>query len=81
MVRQATLSGKILLNVTQCLNGKVDMNLYATGRSLREAGVISGDDITTESALGKLFFLMGQEKDNDAVKLFLKKNLKGEISN
>jgi len=81
LVKQAADSGKILLNVTQCLNGKVDMNLYATGLSLLEAGVISGDDITTESALGKLFYLMGEEDDNDSVKALLGKNLKGEISN
>ena len=72
--------GKVLLNVTQCLNGDVDMNIYATGRSLKDAGVISGHDITTESALGKLFYLMGSYSDNEKVKILLEKNLKGEIS-
>ena len=66
--------------MTQCLSGDVDMDIYATGRSLKEAGVVSGHDITTESALGKLFFLMGSSSDNGRVKSFLEKNLKGEIS-
>ena len=71
---------KILLNVTQCLSGDVDMDLYATGRALKDAGVICGHDITTESALGKLFYLMGRHEDNAQVKTLLEKNLKGEIS-
>lgn len=79
-IREAAASGKILLNVTQCLSGDVDMDIYATGRSLKDAGVVSGHDITTESALGKLFCLMGNYDDNEKVKSFLEKNLKGEIS-
>ena len=43
-------------------------------------GVICGHDITTESALGKLFHLMGEHADNEQVKSLLEKNLKGEIS-
>ena len=72
--------GKILVNVTQCLYGSVNMEIYATGRRLREAGVISGRDSTTESMLAKLFHLMGVCKDNSKVKSMLMENLKGEIS-
>ena len=53
LVRQACGMGKILLNVTQCLCGNVDMDLYATGSALKDSGVVSGKDITTESALAK----------------------------
>ena len=80
LVSEASRNGKILLNVTQCLSGDVNMDIYATGKSLKEAGVISGYDITTESALGKLFSLMGRYKDNSRVKTLLEMNLKGEIS-
>lgn len=80
IVKEANAMGKILLNVTQCLSGDVNMDIYATGRALKDAGVISGHDITTESALGKLFYLMGAHKDNEKVKALLEKNLKGEIS-
>ena len=80
IVREATLKGKILLNVTQCLSGDVNMDLYATGRALKDAGVISGGDMTTESALGKLFFLMGKYSDNERVKAALAENLRGEMS-
>ncbi len=80
LVREAASRGKILLNVTQCLSGDVDMDIYATGRALKDAGVICGHDITTESALGKLFYLMGGHADNEKVKTLLERNLKGEIS-
>ena len=80
IVREAAERGRILLNVTQCLSGEVNMDIYATGRALKDAGVVSGQDMTTESALGKLFFLMGEESDNERVKELLLQNLKGEIS-
>ena len=80
IIRQASDSGKILLNVTQCLRGTVNMDLYATGRALSRAGVLSGYDITLEGALGKLFFLMGKNNDNEYVKSYLERNLRGEIT-
>lgn len=80
IIREAVKMGKILVNITQCLSGDVNMDIYATGRALKDAGVISGHDATTESALGKLFFLMGGHPDNHEVKALLEKNLKGEIS-
>lgn len=80
IVKEASAEGKILLNVTQCLAGEVNMNLYATGKALAESGVISGGDMTTEGALGKLFVLMGEYSDNEKVKALLEQNLKGEIT-
>ena len=80
ILKEADASGKILLNVTQCKSGTVNMNLYATGASLKHAGVLSGADITTEAALGKLFCLMGRSDNNQWVKTMLEKNLCGEIS-
>ena len=80
IVREAAAMGKVLMNVTQCLSGSVDMDLYATGKALEKIGVVSGRDITTESALAKLFCLMGNSKDNAWVKNRLGDNLKGEIS-
>jgi L-asparaginase len=72
--------GKILVNVTQCLHGSVNMDIYATGRRLKEAGVVSGYDSTAESMLAKLFHLMGASPDNAWVKKKLDENLKGEFS-
>jgi L-asparaginase len=80
IIREASEMGKIIMNVTQCISGTVNMNIYATGKALKELGVISGQDITTEGALGKLFYLMGKSKDNEFVKTKLGVNLQGEIS-
>ena len=80
IVREAAGMGKILMNVTQCLAGSVNMDLYATGKCLKELGVINGYDSTTESALGKLFFLMGLSLSDEEVKAGLCNNLRGEIS-
>ena len=80
LIREASRMGKILMNVTQCTAGSVNMDIYATGKCLKEAGVINGYDSTTESALGKLFYLMGESHDNNIVKTRLERNLRGEIS-
>lgn len=73
--------GGIVVNVTQCLEGKVDMKAYANGAGLERLGALSGNDITTESALAKLYFLLGQEKDNQRVKKLFTLDFRGEISN
>ncbi len=80
ILREACDAGKILLNVTQCKSGTVNMDLYATGATLKHAGVLSGSDITTEAALGKLFSLLGRSDKNAWVKSMLEKNLCGEIT-
>lgn len=79
-IKRAVSKGLIVLNVTQCQAGSVDMDAYATGVALKKVGVISGYDSTFEAALAKLFFLLGQYKDNETVRGYLEVNAKGEIS-
>lgn len=80
LINKASEMGKIIVNVTQCLAGSVNMDIYATGKSLKNAGVCNGYDSTSESALGKLFYLMGESEDNALVKSRLEDILRGEIS-
>lgn len=80
LINEAAGMGKILLNVTQCIAGSVNMDIYATGKTLKEAGVTNGYDSTTESALAKLFHLMGRYSDEEEVRKGLENNLRGEIS-
>lgn len=80
IIREASEMGKILLNVTQCIAGSVNMDIYATGKSLKEAGVMNGYDSTTESALAKLFHLLGTYGTDEEVKARLETDLRGEIS-
>ena len=80
IVKESAGMGKILMNVTQCVAGSVNMDIYATGKALKEAGVMNGYDSTTEGALGKLFYLMGIFQDNILVKSMMELDLRGEIS-
>lgn len=79
-VKRAVAKGLVVLNVTQCQAGSVDMDAYATGVALKNVGVVSGYDSTFEAALVKLFFLLGHYCDNEDVKANLLKNVRGEIS-
>ena len=79
LVREANSEGRILVNVTQCLSGGVNMELYATGRNMKLCGVVSGHDSTTEAMLAKLFCLLGEGYGNGEIKSLLEKSLCGEI--
>ena len=79
-IEKALSGGVLILNVTQCIAGSVDMERYATGVHLSERGVISGYDITIESAVTKLMYLLANSKSREEVKKSLNMSLKGEIS-
>ena len=79
-LQQAVEQGIIILNVTQCQAGSVAMENYATGILLKQAGVLGGYDITTESAVAKIIFLTGQYNDNNVIAVMLNTNMRGEIS-
>lgn len=70
----------IVINVTQCSAGSVDMGVYETSLGLIEAGVVSGRDITTEAAVTKLMFLLGQNLSKDDMISNLSKTMRGEIN-
>lgn len=80
LIEKATGMGKVIVNVTQCMAGSVNMDIYATGKSLKNKGVCNGYDSTSESALGKLFYLMGECDDNELIKSRVEEVLRGEIS-
>ncbi len=80
IVKHAVEKGIIILNITQCQGGKVVMGQYETSMQLLKAGVVSGNDMTTEAAVTKLMFLLGQDYPSDQIKMNLNKNLRGEIT-
>lgn len=72
--------GGIILNVTQCHGGSVEMGLYETSRHMLSAGVVSGKDITSEASVTKLMHLLGRYKSREDVVKGLTRSLAGEIS-
>lgn len=80
MLAQAIAKGLIVLNVTQCQAGSVDMDKYDTGLNLKKIGVVSGADITLEAAVTKLMFLLGADIERVELISRLTKSLNGEIS-
>jgi L-asparaginase len=72
--------GGLILNVTQCHGGTVEMGLYETSRELLNAGVISGRDITSEASVTKLMHLSGRFDSREKVIFYLNKSLAGEIT-
>ena len=79
-LQRAIDKGVIIMNVTQCLAGSVEMWRYETGIHMLGMGLVSGYDITTEAALTKLMYLLGNYQDPLEIKNLLNKSLRGEIS-
>ena len=79
-LKQFIDKGGIILNVTQCHGGSVEMGLYETSRQMLAAGVVSGKDITSEASVTKLMHLLGRFTSKDKVVQSLNISLAGEIS-
>ncbi len=80
LLERAVERGIVVLNVTQCINGRVEMSLYQTGLGLERAGVVCGFDMTIEAATTKLSYLLANESNCESVKKALISDLRGELS-
>jgi L-asparaginase len=79
-IRSFIAEGGIVLNVTQCPAGSVEMGLYETSAGLRTAGVLSGRDITTEAAVTKMMILLGSSLPKARIETLLSQSLSGEMN-
>lgn len=76
----ATKQGLVIINLTQCLQGSVNMGGYATGNALLDAGVVSGYDMTLEACVTKLHYLLSQNLKAETIRHLMQDNLKGELT-
>jgi L-asparaginase len=79
-LEEAIARGLIIYNVTQCKSGSVEIGKYETSLDLGRIGVIGGFDITTESALAKLMYLIGEGYSREKVISLLQTSIRGEMT-
>jgi glutamyl-tRNA(Gln) amidotransferase subunit D len=79
-IRRATDKNVVIGMTSQCIWGRVNMNVYDTGRDLQAQGVIPLEDMLPETALVKLMWVLGQTYDAEEAKALLKTDVAKEIS-
>ena len=80
MLKCAIDSGKVILDISQCKVGTVELGRYETSKQLKDIGVGNGYDMTFESAVTKMMYLLGQIDDPWLVKELLETDLRGELT-
>ncbi|MHB1921935.1 MAG: asparaginase [Chitinophagaceae bacterium] len=81
LLKEAIDQGILVVDITQCDGGSVELGMYETSKFLKEIGIISGFDMTYEAAVTKLMFLLGQNLAPAEIKRQMETSLRGELTN
>jgi L-asparaginase len=79
-LQKAIDKGIVIMNVSQCIGGKVLMGRYETSKHLLALGLIDGADITTEAAITKMMYVLGKTDHAEEIKILLATSLRGEMN-
>jgi L-asparaginase len=80
MLKNAINSGKVILDISQCKVGTVELGRYETSKELKDMGVANGYDMTYEAAITKMMYLLGQYREPLMIKELLETDLRGELT-
>jgi L-asparaginase len=80
-LQEAISSDKIIVDISQCNGGSVQLGKYETSRKLQKMGVLSGYDMTFEATVTKLMYLMGKGLALDEIKKIMEISIAGELTN
>ena len=80
IIKKAFKAGAVVTVCSQCVAGSVSLGTYETSSALKKAGAVSGKDMTTESAVAKLYHLFSMGYTTDQIKVLMEENLAGELT-
>ncbi|RKF04219.1 L-asparaginase [Tenacibaculum lutimaris] len=80
LLEDAVKRGIYIVNVTQCTGGSVILGHYETSSELKRIGIVDGKDITTETAVAKMMYLLGEKLSKEEFKRYFEKSLRGEMA-
>lgn len=77
---QALAKGKLIIDITQCQRGAVELGMYETSKKLQQMGIISGHDMTFEATCTKLMYVLGLNLDKETSIQLMERSLSGELT-
>lgn len=79
-LQEALGQGKLIIDISQCQGGSVELGKYETSKKLQQMGIVSGYDMTFEATVTKLMYLMGKGLTTSEIAVLMEQNLRGELT-